>query len=148
MAPVCLNDNFILHGVCVCMYVCVFYCINNSPGSVVGSLRNFRVESKIELNLSEGLLVRKQNLGRHSRLVAIFLKLEFFKMADFCYGSLVSEKSVLSNMDLLYITGQEILMQNNFYSKEVHPENLYFQGYLRKTIPNHAITVKQTCKGL
>ena len=33
-------------------------------------------------------------------------------------------------------------MQNNFYSKEVHPENLYFQGYLRETIPNHAITVK------
>ena len=30
-----------------------------SPGSVVGSCRNFRVESKIELNLLEGLLVRK-----------------------------------------------------------------------------------------
>ena len=91
--------------VCVCVYVCVLYRINNSPGSVVGSLRNFRVESKIELNLSEGLLVRKKNFGRHFRSVAIFLKLEFFKMADFCYASLVSEKSVLSNMDLLYITG-------------------------------------------
>ena len=66
MAPVCLNGNFILHGVCVCacvcVYVCVLYRINNSPGSVVGSLRNFRVESKIELNLSEGLLVRKKKL--------------------------------------------------------------------------------------
>ena len=77
----------------------------NSPGSFVGSRRNFRVESTIELNLLEGLLLRKKNLGRHFRLVAIFLKLNFFKMADFCYGSLVSEKLMLPNMELLYITG-------------------------------------------
>ena len=44
-----------------------------SPGSVVGSHRNFGVESKIELNYLEGLLLRKKNnLGRHSRTVAIF----------------------------------------------------------------------------
>ena len=46
-------------------------------------------------------LIRKKHLGRRSRLVAILLKLDFFKMADFCYGSLVSEKSMLPNMDLL-----------------------------------------------
>ena len=32
-------------------------------------------------------------------------------------------------------------MQSNFI-KEVDPKSKYFQGYLRKTIPNHAITVK------
>ena len=29
-------------------------------------------------------LIRKKHLGRRSRSVAIFLKLDFFKMADFC----------------------------------------------------------------
>ena len=47
------------------------------PSSVVGSRRNFRVESKLELNLFlEGLFLRKKNLGRHSRLVEFSLKLD------------------------------------------------------------------------
>ena len=33
---------------------------STSPGSIVGSRRNYRVESKIELNLLEGLLLRKK----------------------------------------------------------------------------------------
>ena len=72
---------------------------------VEGSCRNFRVESKIELNLLERLCIRKKKMGRHSRSVVIFFKLDSFKMTKFCYGSPVSEKSMLPNMDLLYITG-------------------------------------------
>ena len=101
----------------------------------------FGVESKIELNLLEGLLRRKKNLGRHSRSVAIFLKTDFFKMADFCYGSLVNEKSILPNfMD--YISLVRKFNGEQFFLKEVHAESQYFQGYLSKTIRNHAIIVK------
>ena len=37
-------------------------------------------------------------MDRHSRSVAIFLKFDFFKMADFCYGPLVSGKSIIPNI--------------------------------------------------
>ena len=86
-----------------------------SPGSKVGSRRNYRVESKIELNLLEGLLLRKKNLDRHSRLVSIFLKFDFFKMADFCDGPLVSGKSKIPNI-LLGDKNGRILAGANYES--------------------------------
>ena len=75
-----------------------------SPSSVVGSSRNFRVESKIELNLLEGLLARKKTWVDIPDRLQFFLS-SVFKMADFCYGSLVNQKSMSPNMDSLYITG-------------------------------------------
>ena len=75
----------------------IVFADNIGLGSVIGSRMNFGVESKIKLNLLEGHLLRKKYLGRHSTSVPIFLKLDFFKMTDFCYESMVSEKSMLPN---------------------------------------------------
>ena len=86
----------------------IVFADNIGLGSVIGSRRNFGVESKIKLNLLEGHLLRKKYLGRHSTSVPIFLKLDFFKMTDICYDSMVSEKSMLPNKDFLYITGWRI----------------------------------------
>ena len=101
----------------------------DSPGSLLGSRKNFGVELKIELNLWEDHLRKKKNKkkisGKHSSSFSIFLKLDFFKMADFCYG-----KWLVGNL------------MENIFTKEVHVESHCFQGYLRKTIPNLAITVK------
>ena len=87
-----------------------------SPSSVVGSSRNFRVESKIEMNLLEGLLARKKNLGRHSRSVAIFLKLDFQNGWFLLWISGQSKINVTKyGLTIYHWLGN--LMQNDFYKR-------------------------------
>ena len=63
-----------------------------SPGSVVGSHRNFGVESKIELNYLEGLLLRKKKTW-----VDIPERLQF----SGCYETLVNEKSTIQKKECI-----------------------------------------------
>ena len=119
----------------------IVFADNIGLGSVIISRRNFGVESKIKLNLLEGHLLRKKYLGRHSTSVPIFLKLDFFKMTDFCYESMVSEGLSKDQIRTFYISLVGELIENNFY-KRMHAESHYFQYYLRKTISDNAIIVK------
>ena len=59
-------------------------------------------------------------MDRYSRSVSIFLKFDFFKMADFCYRLLVSGKSKIPNI-LLGDKNGRILAGANYesYASEV-----------------------------
>ena len=81
---------------------------NISPASVVGFRRKFVVESKIKLNLLEGLLLRKKNLGRHSRY-------DWFSL----WVSGQSKTSV-TKYELIRYHWLGHFMQNKFYKRSVH----------------------------